>query len=108
MSEFLLRSSSKNRRKGGVSLSYDFTTKFNEPIKLHVSYNMKHELAVRTISMTYSWYNIKAIYKNNEIKYSHNGGKDWETIIFVDGMYSYDDIDQYIKKIFEKQKSSSW
>ena len=68
MSEFLLRFSSKNRRKGDVSLSHDFTTKFNEPIKL--SYDMKHELAVRTISMTYSWYNIKAIYKNNEIKYN--------------------------------------
>ena len=101
MSEFLLRFSSKNRRKGGVSLSHDFTTKFNNPIKL--SYDMKHELAVRTISMTYSWYNIKAIYKNNEIKYSHNGGKDWETITFIDGMYSYDDIDQYIKKYMKNK-----
>ena len=47
MSEFLLRFSSKNRQKAGVSLSHDFITKFNEPIKL--SYDMKHELAVRTI-----------------------------------------------------------
>ena len=34
MSEFLLRFSSKNREKVGVSLSHDFTTKFNIPIKL--------------------------------------------------------------------------
>ena len=96
MSEFLLRLSSRNRQKVGVSLSHDFTTRFNNPIKL--SYDMKHELAVRTISMTYSWYNIRQSYGNNQIKYSHNKGADWETITFVDGMYSYDDIDKYIKK----------
>ena len=56
MSEFLLRFSSRNREKSGVSLSHDFITRFNNPIRL--SYNMKHELAVRVISMTYSWYNI--------------------------------------------------
>ena len=60
MSEFLLRFSSKNRNKVGVSLSHDFTTRFNEPSKL--SHDMKHELAVRTISMTYSWYNIRQSY----------------------------------------------
>ena len=101
MSEFLLRFSSKNRQKVGVSLSHDFTTRFNNPIKL--SYDMKHELAVRTISMTYSWYNIRAIYGDNKIKYSHNKGTDWETITFVDGMYSYDDIDSYIKKYMKNK-----
>ena len=57
MSEILLRIASKNRVKSGVSLSHDFTIKYNDPIKL--SYNMKHELAVRMIKMTYSWYNIR-------------------------------------------------
>ena len=66
MSQFLLRFSSKNREKVGVSLSHDFTTKFNRPIEL--SYNMKHELAVRTLTMTYSWYNIRQSYGNNQIK----------------------------------------
>ena len=101
MSEVLLRFSSKNRQKAGVSLSHDFTTRFNEPIKL--SYDMKHELAVRTISMTYSWYNIRQVYKNNQIKYSHNKGVDWETITFIDGMYSYDDIDTYVKKYMKNK-----
>ena len=32
------------------------------------------------------------------MKYSHNKAADWETITFIDGMYSYDDIDSYIKK----------
>ena len=102
MSEFLLRFSSKNRQKVGISVSHDFTTRFNNPIKL--SYNMKHELAVRTISMTYSWYNIRQSYGNNQIKYSHNNGTDWEAITFVDGMYSYDDIDQYIKKYLKSKE----
>ena len=65
MSEFLLRFSSKNREKVGVSLSHDFTTKFNIPIQL--SYNMKHEVAVRLIKMTYSWYNISQSFGNNQI-----------------------------------------
>ena len=101
MSEFLLRFSSKNREKVGVSLSHDFTTKFNKPIKL--SYDMKHEVAVRLIKMTYSWYNISQSFGNNQIKYSHNNGTDWETITFVDGMYSYDDIDDYIKKYLKSK-----
>ena len=102
MSELTLRFSSKNRQKVGVSLSHDFTTRFNNPIKL--SYNMKHELAVITISMTYSWYNIRQSYGNNQIKYSHNNGTNWETITFVDGMYSYDDIDKYIKKYLKSKE----
>ena len=101
MSEILLRFSSKNRQNVGVSFSHDFTTKFNNPI--HLSYNMKHELAVRMISMTYSWYNIRQVYENNQIKYSHDGGNSWETITFVDGMYSYDDIDLYIKKYLKSK-----
>ena len=101
MSEFLLRFSSKNRQKVGVSLSHDFTTKFDIPIQL--SYNMKHEVAVRLIKMTYSWYNISQSFGNNQIRYSYDGGKNWETITFVDGMYSYDDIDDYIKKYMKNQ-----
>ena len=102
MSESILQFASKNRQKVGVSLSHDFTTKIKEPIKL--SYDMKHEFAVRTISMTYSWYNIRQSYGNNKIKYSHDNGNNWETITFVDGMYSYDDIDQYIKKTLSNNK----
>ena len=96
MSEIVLRFSSRNRQTGGVSLSHDFTTRFNTPIQL--SYDMKHELAVRMISMTYSWYNIRQLYGNNKIKYSYNKGTNWETITFTDGMYSYDDINDYIQK----------
>ena len=102
MRQYILRFSSKNRQKSGVSLSHDFTKSFNNPIRL--SYDMEHELAVRTISMTYSWYNIRQSYGNNQIKYSHDKGTNWETITFIDGMYSYDDIDEYIKKYMKDKK----
>ena len=101
MTEILLRFSSRNRQKAGVSLSHDFTTRFNTPIKL--SYDMKHELAVRMISMTYSWYNIRQSYGNNKIKYSYNKGTNWETITFTDGMYSYDDINDFIHEYMKKK-----
>ena len=102
MSEILLRIASKNRVKSGVSLSHDFTIKYNDPIKL--SYDMKHELAVRMIKMTYSWYNIRQSYGNNKIKYSHDKGTNWETITFTDGMYSYDDIDIFIKRYLKNNE----
>ena len=64
---------------------------------------MRHEIAVRTLSMTYSWYNIRQSYGNNEIKYSHDKGVNWETITFTDGMYSYDDINEYIHEYMESK-----
>ena len=33
--------------------------------------------------MTFRWHNINSSYGN---------GSTWETIVFVDGMYSYDDL----------------
>ena len=42
-------------------------------------------------------------YDNNTIKYSPNGGTNWETITFVNGMYAYTDRDDYIHE-YMKQK----
>ena len=47
--------------------------------------------------MTFSWHNINSTYCNNHIKYSNDNGSTWETILVVDGMYSYDDINDYIQ-----------
>ena len=57
---------------------------------------MKHDLAVDRLSMTYSWHDINTKYKNNVIKYSIDSGNSWETLNFVDGMYSYSDINDYL------------
>jgi len=60
---------------------------------------MRHELALDRASMTYSWNNINAAYGNKTIKYSKDGGTSWKTISFVDGMYSYDDLNDYINQV---------
>ena len=47
--------------------------------------------------MTFSWHNINSTHGNNQIKYSNDNGSSWETIAFADGMYSYDDLNDYIQ-----------
>ena len=68
---------------------------------------MHHDIALNRLSMTYSWYNISDSYKNNKIKYSTDSGNSWETIDFVDGMYSYSDLDDYIHQYMDNKKHSS-
>ena len=89
--------SSINRQKIGRSRPEDFVIKFN-PV-MHLSTEMHHELAVDRVSMTYSWHNINAEYGNKTIKYSKDNGSTWKTITFVDGMYSYDDLSDYINQV---------
>ena len=71
MEERAIHISSVNREKRGTSRPGDFTIKFNPPLKLDPE--MKHELALDRLSMTYSWYNIRSDYGNNKIKYTHDG-----------------------------------
>ena len=97
MEERAIHISSINRQKLGRSRPEDFIIKF-DPV-LHLSNEMNHKLAVDRVSMTYSWHNINAQYGNNTIKYSKDSGSAWKTITFVDGMYSYDDISEYINKV---------
>ena len=54
--------------------------------------------------MTYSWHNTSDQYKNNTIKYSTDGGTSWETVTFVDGMYTYSDVNDYIHKYLNKKE----
>ena len=95
--ERALHISSINREKIGRSKPEDFVIKF-DPV-MHLSNDMNHELAVDRVSMTYSWHNINTEYGNNNIKYSKDNGSTWKQITFVDGMYSYDDISEYINKV---------
>ena len=85
MEERAIHISSINREKRGTSKPGDFTIKFNPSLKLDPE--KKHKLALDRLSMTYSWYHIRSVYKNNKIKYTHDG-TNWQTITFVDGMYS--------------------
>ena len=97
MPERAINISSINRMKLGKSRPHNFTIKF-DPV-VHLDTEMNHELAVDRVSMTYSWHNINADYGNKTIKYSKDNGSTWKNITFVDGMYSYDDISDYINQV---------
>jgi len=49
--------------------------------------------------MTYSGHNINSEYGNKTIKYLKDNGSTWKTITFVDGMYSYDDLSDFINNV---------
>ena len=72
MIERAIHISSINRVKVEKGKADDIVIKFNPILKL--ANNMKHDLAVDRLSMTYSWYNINPEYKNNVIKYSTDSG----------------------------------
>ena len=81
--------------------------KFNPVLKLDPS--MRHEIAMDRTSMTYSWYNFRAQYKNKKIKYSNDGVNSMHTINFISGMHSYSDINDYIHKhiVVKKMRQSA-
>ena len=100
MNESAIHISSVKREKIGVNKPHDFLVKFNPPLKLDPQF--KHFLALDRLSMTYSWYNIRSSYDNNTIKYTHDGTT-WQTITFTDGMYSYQDIEDFIHQYMDKK-----
>ena len=97
--------SSINREKIGENRPDDFIIKFNPPLNLNP--DKKHSLAIDGLTMTYSWYNIRSDYKNNTIKYTHDRGVNWNTITFKDEMYSYSDINNYIRQYMEQKNLTS-
>ena len=100
MNQSAIHISSVKRVPMGTNKSHDFLVKFSPSIKLNPDYN--HYLALDRLSMTYSWYNIRSEYKNNKIKYTHDGTT-WQTITFTDGMYSYSDINDYIHQYMDQK-----
>ena len=101
MQEIAIHISSVDRQKIGKSKAEDFIIKFNPVLKLQN--NMTQKLAMDKVTMTYSWHDISDQYENNKIKYSTNGGTSWETITFIDGMYSYSDLNNYIHQYMDQQ-----
>ena len=95
MNERALHISSINRVKIGRNKPEDFMIKFMPPI--YLSEEKRCGIALDRLSMTFSWHHINITYGNNQIKYSNDTGSTWETISFVDGMYSYDDLNDYIQ-----------
>lgn len=67
---------------------------------------MSQSIALDRLLMIYSLYNIRSSYTNTTIKYTHDGTT-WQTITFVDGAYSYSDINDYIHQYVEQKKHHS-
>ena len=102
MQERAINVNSVNRQKIGRSRPEDFVIKF-DPI-MHLDTEMHHDLAVDRVTMTYSWHNINSEYGNKSIKYSKDAGNSWKDINFVNGMYSYDDLSEYINQVIIENK----
>ena len=101
MQERALHISSVKRQKIGQNKAEDFIIKFDPVLKLQS--NMTHEIALDKATMTYSWHNISDQYQNNQINYSPDGGNTWETVKFVDGMYTYSDLNDYLHQYMKKK-----
>ena len=97
--------SSINREKTGENRPDNFLIKFNPPLKLEPE--KSHSLAIDRLTMTYSWYNIRSSYKNKTIKYSNDRGVNWNTVTFKDGMYSYTDINEYLRQYMQQKNHHS-
>ena len=97
MQERAIHISSVDRQKIGQNKAEDFLIKFDPVLKLQN--DMTHEIALDKVTMTYSWHNISDEYQNNQIKYSPDGGTSWETVKFVDGMYTYSDLNDYLHQL---------
>ena len=101
MQETAIYISSVDRQKIGKNKAEDFIIRFDPVLKLQN--NMTYELGMDKVTMTYSWHNIADRYKNNTIKYSPDGGVSWGTVTFVDGMFTYSDLNDYIHQYMNKK-----
>ena len=76
----------------------DFTTRFSPEINVSDK-NAEYYLAFnRIISMAFSWTNINPGYNNQKIAFSKDGGKTFTDIDFTQGVWDYQDINNYIKE----------
>ena len=75
----------------------DFTTRFTPTIQLgnDASYYIGFN---RIISMFFSWTNVNEGYNNQKIAFSKDDGRSWTDIDFAKGVWTYLDLDNYIKE----------
>lgn len=86
----------KRNPNGRKQVSEDFTIFFDPPIFLDPSKRYKAALD-ELVSMTYSWYNIAAVYNNNKFKWRKTSDVAWKTVTVPDGMYDYAELSKAIQ-----------
>ena len=100
MEKHLILSSFRAKRQANNynQKANDFTIFLDPPLFLDP--NKNYEMALdEIITMTYSWYNISSSFSNTKIRYRKTVGSNtsFKNIDFPNGMYSYTDIDAYLK-----------
>ena len=74
---------------------HDFEINFNVPLE----FSPESQIAIIGCNLWYSWHNISEKYNTNKLKYFD--GNKWETIVFPEGNYDFDDIQDYINDHFK-------
>ena len=100
MEKHLILSSFRAKRQANNynQKANDFTIFLDPPLFLDP--NKNYEMALdEIITMTYSSYNVSDSFNNNKIRYRKTNGSDttFKNIELPNGMYSYSDIDAYLK-----------
>ena len=88
-----------NLNSRGFPNPHDFEINFNVPLE----FSPDSKIALIGCNLWYSWHNISEKYKTNKLKYFD--GKKWETIIFPEGNYDFEDIQDYINDHFKTEDS---
>lgn len=91
----LILSSKIAKQKDSSSRAENFTVRLDTT--LHLPRDKQYKIALHKLQSTYSWHNIEASYGNNLIRYSIDAGVSWKNITFDDGIYSYEDINDFIQ-----------
>ena len=91
MSFSILLDSAIAKQQNKNQNSHDFTIRFDEPIVLDKNKNYKAALN-DVVTMSYSWYNVRAVYGNNTLRWKKKSKRFWKTITLPDGMYNYETL----------------
>ena len=65
--------------------------------------NKKQFALNKVVTISYSWYNVRAVYGNNTLRWKKKSEISWTTITFPDEMYNYDDLNSFMQKKLGKK-----
>ena len=102
MSLSILLDSQIAKQQNPNQQSHDFTIRFEPPIVLDKNKNYKAALN-ELVTMSYSWYNVRAVYGNNSLKWKKKSDFSWQTITLPDGMFTYDDLNSFLQEKIGKE-----
>ena len=74
---------------------HDFEINYDVPLE----FSSSSEIALIGCNMWYSWHNLSDKYNTNKLKYFDS--KEWLIIVFPEGNYDFDDIQDYINDHFK-------